>query len=345
MNIGCLSPLIKQQPKAFVDAKGKKHGHVIVYKDEGGKHAYHYAMRVSVPHTTRTISVAAYAQCTNTKCAHHSDIFGLPQFVPATMFCVMECSRADHRGPLRAAPAPVAEWTGKPNVWSYTTCLDTALDIKCNFSKVTSKCMCPSCGGETQFKIAVATDENCVDVSRPICVMSKRKIPASMRKKTEKEIKAFMDKTRNKKCARQTGRKRSPPLKIRVPPVQRNAPLADAMLLAMTDVQKMYYIKDQDAELQRLQRKLAGLEAQLAKQKELVAATAQHRHKRQKIAAVPYELAPTPVNIMPTCSTPDTFFQLPSTLDRVLEPLSLQGNFLEDDISGLDELDLTGWDI
>lgn len=371
MNTACLSPLIKEQPKPFVDAAGANHGHVVVYKDEGGQYTYHYPMRVSVPHTTQKISVAAYTQCTNTMCAQHCDVSGCTQFVSDKLFSVMDCSRAGHRGPLVSAPTPVAEWEGKPNVWSYVTFMDTALDIKCNFWKVTSKCMCGACGGETQFKIAVATDQNCVDVSLPIRVMSKRKIPASMRKKSQREIKAFMEKTRHKKCVKQEGRKRKsdavavvkarPALKIKAPRVPQNRPvlLEDTAVLSMTEAQKFYYIKEQDANIQRLESELERLEAELAKQKKLVAATKEQKNKRLKIATgrderdEQSEFVDTPVNVVSLCSTPDTFFQFPSSQDNVLEPLSLFGDRLEDrlddrlddDISKIPELDFDGWDI
>ena len=356
MNTARLSPLIKAQPKPFVDANGVNQGYVVVYKDEGGKYAYHYTMRVSVPTTTRTVSVAAYAQCRNPACSQHRGVLPLPQFVSEQLFHVRECGRARYKGPLPRTSTPVHAWREKANVWSYKTFMDDSIVIKCNFLKVTSKCMCGACGGETQFKIAVSTDNNCVDTSLPICVMSKRKIPASMRKKSQREIEAFMDKTRNKKAVQAHKRKgaansRLIQKKFSKPaqPSKRKclSSVTELDIDAMTFAERTRYIEMQDISIKEMSTKIDDLKANLEKKEKLLAALEQQKaNKRQKIDAnTENSVCITPcTNFSGIDATPPTFFFQPAD-DRVaLDPFSLYDDGTTGNLSGIEEeLDWDNW--
>ena len=355
MNTARLSPLIKAQPKPFVDANGAQQDYVVVYKDEGGKHTYHHTMRVSVPATTQTVSVAAYAQCRDPACAQHNEILRAPQFVSDQFFHVRECARDRYKGPLPPASAPVHAWRDKANVWSYKTFMDKELVIKCNFLKVTSKCMCSACGGETQFKIAVVTDGNCVDTSLPVCVMSKRKIPASMRKKSQREIKAFMDKARNKKVRQHKKRKGvmgSRPIQIRlakkvkVATPKRVVYTTEAMVHAMTFDERLRFIEFQDTSIKNMTLEIEGLRAELAKKEQLLADCEQQKaKKRQKLNAnTDDDACITPrTNLSDVYATPPTISFL-TTDDRVpLEPLPMYDDGTTGNLSDIGELDLDDW--
>lgn len=357
MNTACLSPLIKAQPKPFVDVKGVNQGYVVVYKDEGGKHTYHYTMRVSLPPTTHTVSIAAYAQCRDPACSQHCDVLPPPQFVSDQLFHVRECARAGFKGPLPRAPIPVYAWREKANVWSYKTFMDDSVVIKCNFLKVTSKCMCSACGGETHFKIAVATDNNCVDTSLPICVMSKRKIPASMRQKSPKEIKAFMDKARKKKAVRGHKRKGAAtvlPIQNELSkPVQsakRKCPssVSKSDIHSMTYEERSRFIENQNAFIKEMKSKINGLKAELAKKEQLLAAFQQQKaSKRQKLSAdTDSEVCITPrTNYADVDATPSTSLWLLDG-DRVpVEPYSLYANDVAGNFPEIEELDFDNWDL
>lgn len=360
MNTARLSPLIKAQPKLFVDAKGVQQDYVVVYKDEGGKHTYHHTMRVSVPATTQTVSVAAYAQCSDPACAQHSEVLRAPRFVSDQFFYVRECCRSGYKGPLPPASAPVHAWRDKANVWSYKTFMDEELVIKCNFLKVTSKCVCGACGGETHFKIAVVTDGNCVDTSLPVCVMSKRKIPASMRKKSQREIKAFMEKARNKKARQQKKRKGvtdSRPIqiplakKVKLATPKRGVYTTESIVHAMTFDERLRFIEIQDTSIKNMTLEIEGLQAELAKKEQLLAAfQGQEASKSQKVDAVRHDDACiTPcTNYLNVDATPPTFSFLSPNDCVPVEPFSLYddgttGNL--SDIGELQDLDLTEWDL
>lgn len=357
MNTACLSPLIKAQPKPFVDAKGVNQGYVIVYKDEGGKHTYHHTMQVSLPPATHTVSIAAYAHCTDPTCSQHCDALPPPKFVSDQLFDVRECARDGFKGPLPRASVPVYAWREKANVSSYKTSMDDSLVIKCNFLKVTSKCMCNTCGGETQFKIVVATDNNCVDTSLPICVMSKRKIPASMRKKSQKEIKAFMDKARNKKAVQVHKRKGAAavcPIQNKMSKPTRSAKrkclpsASNSDIHAMTFEERTQFIKKQNASIKEMSSKINGLKAELAKKEHLLAAFQQQKaSKRQKLSAITdSEMCITPrTNYPHVYATPPTFSWLLNG-DRVpVEPFPLNDNERVGDFPEIEELDFDNWDL
>lgn len=357
MNTARLPPRIEEQPKPFVDANGTKQGYVLVYKDEGGKHTYHHTMRVSLPPGTHTVSVAAYARCKDPACAQHFDVLPPPRFVSDQFFHVRECARDRYKGPLQHASEPVHAWRGKANVWSYKTFMDDSLVIKCNFLKVTSKCTCSACGGDIQFKIAVATDNNCVVTSLPICVMSKRKIPASMRKKSQREIKAFMDKARNKKAVQARKRKGAlavcPIQKMFSKPAQpakrkRLSSATEVDIHAMTFEERTRYIEMQDVSMKEMRSNINVLKAKLAEKEQLLAALEQQKaNKRQKLSAnTDNDAFITPrTNLSEMYATPPTFlFQ--TIDDRVPEePLSMYDDGTTGNLSDIDEeLDLDDWD-
>jgi hypothetical protein len=347
MNTPRLSQLIKAQPKPLVNAQGVDQGYVVVYKDEGGKYAYHYTMRVSLPPNTHTVSVAAYARCKDPACAQHFDALPPAQFVCDQFFHVRECARDRYKGPLQCASAPVHAWRGKANVWSYKTFMDSELVVKCNFLKVTSKCTCSACGGDIQFKIAVATDNNCVDTSLPICVMSKRKIPASMRKKSEREIKAFMDKARNKKAVHAHKRKGAAvirPIQNKtskpVQPAKRKHSFIDADIHAMTFEERTRFIEMQNASIKEMSSKINGLKADLAKKEQMLAALKQQKaNKRQKLNANMYDDACiTPrTNLSDVYATPSAISLL-TTDDRVpVEPRPMYDDGTTGNLSDIEE--------
>jgi len=355
-NTARLSPLIKAQPKPFVDANGVNQGYVVVYKDEGGKYAYHYTMRVSVPTTTRTVSVAAYAQCRNPACSQHHGVLPPPQFVSEQIFHVRECGRARYKGPLPRTSTPVHAWREKANVWSYKTFMDDSIVIKCNFLKVTSKCMCGACGGETQFKIAVSTDNNCVDTSLPICVMSKRKIPASMRKKSQREIEAFMDKTRNKKAVQAHKRKGAAAVRLiqkkfskPAQPAKRKrlSSVTELDIDAMTFAERTRYIEMQDISIKEMSTKIDDLKANLEKKEKLLAALEQQKaNKRQKFNAnTDDNVCITPcTNFSGIDATPPTSSFLPADERVAPDPFSLYDDDTTGNLPGIEEeFDWDNW--
>jgi len=280
-------PLIKTQPAPCKNAKGETQQYVVVYKDEGGKYNYDHTMRLIVPQTTTKISVAAYATCINAACAMSlSDVSGPPQFVSDKLFCVMECSRSGFKGPMSKTPFPVAAWGEKSNVWSFTSFMNTAVDIKCNFLKVSSKCICNTCGGETRFKIVVATNDNRVGTSLPISVKSKRKIPASMRKRSQRDIEAFIKKTRHKKTKHIQGggtRASQKPATVRAQFIGKCvAPHSKKGFLTAKKAQVLYRVEEQSEHIAKLETNLAKLHAKLAKQEKLLAMYLERPKKRQK---------------------------------------------------------------
>lgn len=365
MNVGTLSPLIKTQPKRFTNARGVKQSYVAVYKDEGGKHSVHFEMTARVPHTTRRVSIGAFAECTDASCPQHCSKTDTPDFVSNQLFRVVECSRAGYRGPLTAAANPVPGWEGKSNLWSYDTFMDHIVHIKCNFLKVTSKCMCTKCGAETRFRVIVATDENCVDTSLPVRVLSKRKIPASMRKKSQREIKAFMDKSKSKralsKCSRideekgisMTTRTDKDPASSAADASQDmscDPPCEDPVLLNMAKPELESYIKTLRAQIQEESQKVKALEAEMERQRHQLARAHEERErgrKRRKLSKDQDFLldATPPMRAAESCHTPPTFFQFPVSQCEVVEPYSLFDDGEMTDMSEIGEIDFAGWDI
>lgn len=337
-----------------------------MYKDEGGKYAYHHTMRASLSFETRTVSIAAYAQCRDARCAQRSDISDSPPFLSDQLFSVRECSRAGFKGPLLDAPVGVRVWQDKANVWSYKTFMDKEVVIKCNFMKVTSKCMCSICGGETLFKIAVATDSNSVDTSvdtsLPICVMSKRKIPASMRKKSQREIEAFIVKARKKKAANTQKREGA-----KAAPIQthgkkatwllkrkRVGDVANPAIRAMTFKENQCDLQMRDASIKNLTLKIKSLEAELADKKQALAAHgAGQASKRRKF--IPGGNGKSPTASVSSAKLPvGEFYAQLSHIERAalgdddflqVEPIPLYVDTLGDfpQIDG--KLDFREWDL
>ena len=361
MNTASLTPLITAQPKPYVNAKGVEQDYVVVYKDEGGKYIYHYTMCVDVSRSTHTVSVAAFAQCVDPMCARHFDIYNSPKFVSDQLFRVRECGRAGYKGPLPPAPCAVGAWRNNANVWSYKTSMDGALVIKCNFLKVSSKCMCPTCGGETRFKIAVATNDNCSATSFPICVMSKRKIPAHMRAKSQKEIEAFMGKSRCKKTGNTHKRKNAAAARpiqkrkkrgvgvVQQPEKKRASTTTEDTIRAMTISERNAFIETQNACINELNTKVKSLEFELAKQQQLLAVYENKKaNQRQEVNAIMDDDARiTPrTNCSDIYATPPTYLW-PSDGDRVpIDPISLYDNVAVANLPDIEEeLDFDNWDL
>lgn len=273
MNTGCVSPLISKQPAAFVNAANKRQGYTVIYKDEGGKHTRHYSLRLSLAQSTRKVSIAAYVRCNNPACPQHVNVQASPSFISDALFQVIACNRTGFRGPLHFCKSPVNKWAQKNHVSSYETSNDLAVEVECKFRKVSCKVSCPVCSGLTRYVVAVATDDDCVEETLPVQVKSKRKIPASMRHKSEREIIAYKAKTRHARTVADI-KKEEKATNKRQRPNTPNAPVmskrqkgseepsddvTSAMMrrfMNMTDEEKVEFVREKHQHIEHLERKL-----------------------------------------------------------------------------------------
>lgn len=277
MKTACVSPLISKQPLAFVNAHNKKQKYAVIYKDEGGKYTRHYPLRLSIAQATRKVSLASFIKCNNPACSRHVQVYSSPEFAGDTLFQVEACNRSGFRGPLRFSTSPVSVWADKANVWSFETFNDVALEVHCKFLKVSCKVSCPVCSGLTQFVVAVATDDGCIEETLPVVVKSKRKIPASMRNKSQREINAYKAKSRmgkhcldnktNTKTAKR--RKLSDVIVVDTPQksekqetpkaltsFEKNLTPLERRFLEMTDKEKVLYVQQKEQRIQQLETEL-----------------------------------------------------------------------------------------
>ena len=269
--------VIAKQPAAFVNEHNKRQKFAVIYKDEGGKHTCHYSLRLSLVPSNRKVSIVAFTKCTKPGCSYHRSITSSPSFAGKSLFQVVSCNRAGYCGPLFPSKTHVKEWAKKRDVWSFQASNDSCIDVECKFLKVSCKVSCPSCSGMTQFVVAVATDSGIIEETLPVFVKSKRKIPASMRNKSQREINAYKAKSRQEKRCLLTETKSTPiKRKLALTSFTMNTPnkksKVDVARLTpkqrafynLTDKEKIAALDQKDLRIQQLERRIAYLQSELS---------------------------------------------------------------------------------
>ena len=365
MKTVCASPLICKQPPAFVNAHNKKQKYAVIYKDEGGKYTRHYPLELSIAQTTRKVSLASFIKCNNPACSRHIQVYSSPEFASDTLFQVEACNRSGFRGPLRFSKTPVSVWRQKANVWSFETFNDVALEVHCKFQKVSCKVSCPVCSGLTQFVVAVATDDGCIEETLPVVVKSKRKIPASMRNKSQREINAYKAKSRSgkhcldKKTNTNTAKRRKLSHVVVVDAskksekqktqkaatmFEKNLTALERQFLKMTDKEKVLYVQQKEQRIQQLETELKYVKSVL----DTVAKQGAYVHKPKNFSAAE-SLSPL---FGMSKAVEDTLFvdtnTHPFTVKDATVPEPITSFFADIDrepMSELADIDLADWDL
>ena len=206
--------LLRSQPALHVDADGRRHSHSVHYKDEGGSKTS-YTFDLNLLQREKEFCVGADLMCSNPKCAHAT---ASKNFVGPHMFQVAKCTAIHLRGKGKSADPHMLNGNCGIGAWSkrrnaYTFCAETncaAARLHCRFKTVNNTSKCKTCGAATHYAVSLLTDAKRTVTLAPVVVRSKRKIPVSMRKKSEKEIKEFiLQRSREKRLSTCIKRKRA----------------------------------------------------------------------------------------------------------------------------------------
>lgn len=192
--------LIRWQAPVHTDRNNVAQAYSIFYKDEGGQ-AKTYDFELNLLRAEREVSVGARLWCV--KC----NALQPEKFVSPKLFRVERCtavqilkgSNVENPHVLNVGNG-AGDWEKHENVQTFCAeekCI--AVKVHCKFNAVSRSFCCKSCGAKTRFLVQVHTDKRRSAQLKPVLVMSKRKIPVVMRKKSTKEIEAFKSQKREER--------------------------------------------------------------------------------------------------------------------------------------------------
>lgn len=193
----CGAGLIGGQLPRFENEHGEVQSYQQFHKDEGGKKDQDYVFHV-VPGDSKLVYIAPFLRCANPACKCDPRDGGKVVPVSACQIVGFAASVADRPDPYTINNTALG-WKSQA-VAVCTAHSPLPFEVHCHFSSVNSGMRCAACNQTTMYQFLVASDDGRAELTHPVQVRSKRKIPRHMRNCSTKEIAAYLRQKRQ--CSR-----------------------------------------------------------------------------------------------------------------------------------------------